>query len=155
VELVVIKPRRRSGVVTRRVMKLALHAALRPNFRGHGRCRSGVSAYDLVRERGGGAASTIVALDELLVDAKLAVPRPRPGSVSRADLIEKARGSGCRVVGVTAPAGYGKSTFLTQWAHTEDRRIAWVSLDRFDNDPAVLLVLLASTFARSRMAPPA
>ena len=84
----------------------------------------------------------------MLVDAKLAVPRPRPGSVSRADLIEKARGSDCRVIGITAPAGYGKSTLLTQWAHTEDRRIAWVSLDRFDDDPAVLLMLLASAYVR-------
>ena len=30
----------------------------------------------------------------------------------------------------------------------EDRRVAWVSLDRFDDDPAVLLTLLASAFAR-------
>ena len=46
----------------------------------------------------------------LLLDAKLSVPLPRPGSVSRAALIETARSSECRVVGVTAPAGYGKST---------------------------------------------
>ena len=52
------------------------------------------------------------------------------------------------MVGVTAPAGYGKSTLLVQWAHAEDRRVAWVSLDRFDDDPAVLLTLLASAYAR-------
>jgi LuxR family transcriptional regulator, maltose regulon positive regulatory protein len=94
------------------------------------------------------AAPTVVRLDELLLDAKLSVPRPRSGAVSRADLIDAARGTDCRVVGVTAPAGYGKSTLLAQWAMLEDRRVAWVSLDRFDDDPAILLTLLASAFAR-------
>ena len=94
------------------------------------------------------AAPPDVALDGLLLDAKLTVPQPRPGSVSRAELIERARRSDCRVVGVTAPAGYGKSTFLAQWAADDDRRVAWVALDRFDDDPAVLLTLLASAFAR-------
>ncbi len=51
------------------------------------------------------------------------------------------------MVGVTAPAGYGKTTFLAQWARAEDRRVAWVSLDRYDDDPGVLLTLLASAYA--------
>ena len=93
-----------------------------------------------------GAPRTVVALDVLL-DAKLSVPQPRPGSVSRAGLIETARASDCRVIGVTAPAGYGKSTLLVEWALAEERRVAWVSLDRFDDDPALLLTLLASAYA--------
>ena len=68
--------------------------------------------------------------------------------MSRAELIQTARASDCRVVGITAPAGYGKSTLLAQWASAEDRRVAWVSLDRFDDDPAALLALLASAYAR-------
>jgi LuxR family transcriptional regulator, maltose regulon positive regulatory protein len=91
---------------------------------------------------------TRVKVDRLLLDAKLSVPGPRPGSVSRAMLVEAARGSGRRVVGVSAPAGYGKSTLLAQWARAEDRRVAWVSLDRFDDDPAALLALLASAYVR-------
>jgi LuxR family transcriptional regulator, maltose regulon positive regulatory protein len=94
------------------------------------------------------AASTAVALDALLLEAKLSVPQPRSGTVSRAGLIEKARASDCRVVGVTAPAGYGKSTLLAEWALAEDRPVAWVSLDRFDDDPSVLLRLLASAYVR-------
>jgi LuxR family maltose regulon positive regulatory protein len=85
----------------------------------------------------------------LLLDAKFSVPQPRLGAVSRAQLIETARSSDCRVVGVTAPPGYGKSTFLAQWAEAEDRRVAWVSLDRFDDDPAILLVSLASAYSRA------
>jgi LuxR family maltose regulon positive regulatory protein len=89
----------------------------------------------------------VVELDRVLLDAKLAAPQPRPGAVSRAELIEVAQASDRRVVGVTAPAGYGKSTFLAQWALAEDRRVIWVSLDRFDDDPAALLELLAYAYA--------
>ncbi len=89
-----------------------------------------------------------VALDEVLLDAKLSAPQRRAGDVSRDDLIASARASECRVVGVTAPAGYGKSTLLAQWAAVEDRRVGWVSLDRLDDDPAALLTLLASAYAR-------
>jgi LuxR family maltose regulon positive regulatory protein len=88
-------------------------------------------------------------LGQLLLDAKFLVPEPRPGAVSRVGLIEAARSSGCRAVAVTAPAGYGKSTFLAEWAAAEDRHVAWVSLDRFDDDPAVLLVSLASAYHRA------
>jgi LuxR family transcriptional regulator, maltose regulon positive regulatory protein len=96
----------------------------------------------------GDGAPTGVQVDRLVLDAKLSVPGPRPGSVSRALLVEKARASGRRVVGVSAPAGYGKSTLLAEWARAEDRRVAWVSLDRFDDDPAALLAVLASAFVR-------
>jgi LuxR family maltose regulon positive regulatory protein len=44
-----------------------------------------------------------------------------------------------RVVWIAAPAGYGKTTLLSQWAERERRRVAWVSLDRSDEDAAVLL----------------
>ncbi len=88
-------------------------------------------------------------LGRLLLDAKFSVPRPRPGAVSRGGLVEAARSSDCRLVAVTAPAGYGKSTFLAEWAEAEDRRVAWASLDRFDDDPAMLLVSLASAYCRA------
>ena len=93
-------------------------------------------------------APTVDELESVLLEAKLTVPHPRPGSVSRAALIETAREGDCRVVGITAPAGYGKSTLLAEWADLEDRRVAWVSLDRLDDDPSALLTLLASAYAR-------
>jgi LuxR family transcriptional regulator, maltose regulon positive regulatory protein len=92
-------------------------------------------------------ASPAPELARALADAKFSAPQPRPGTVSRAGLIEAARSSDRRVVAVTAPAGYGKSTFLAEWAQAEDRRVAWVSLDRFDDDPAILLASLASAYA--------
>jgi len=87
-------------------------------------------------------------LGQSLHDAKLTAPEPRRGGISRRSLIDAARNDGCRVVGVTAPAGYGKSTLLAEWAATEDRPVAWVSLDRFDDDPATLLPVLASAYAQ-------
>ena len=64
------------------------------------------------------AGPTAAELEAVLLEAKLSVPHRRTGSVSRAALIEAARARGCRVVGVTAPAGYGKSTLLAEWAET-------------------------------------
>jgi LuxR family maltose regulon positive regulatory protein len=43
-----------------------------------------------------------------------------------------------RVVLVSAPAGYGKTTALGAWASKEPRPVAWVTLDAFDNDPSRL-----------------
>ena len=83
-----------------------------------------------------------------LLEAKLEVPAFRPGWVSRAPLIEAARASKCRIIAVTAPAGYGKSSLLAEWASLEDRPVAWVTLDRLDDDPAALLALLAAALLR-------
>ena len=90
-----------------------------------------------------------VELDRQLLDAKLTAPRlARRSPVSRAPLVAAARSSDRRIVAVTAPAGYGKSTLLAQWANAETRPVAWVSLDRFDDDPIALLVVLASAYGR-------
>ena len=47
------------------------------------------------------------------------------------------------VVSVVAPAGYGKTTLLSQWAERDRRAFAWVSVDEADNDPKVLLTYIA------------
>jgi LuxR family maltose regulon positive regulatory protein len=94
-------------------------------------------------------APASVELEQSLLASKLSIPQPRAGSVSRADIVDAVRASECRVVGVTAPPGYGKTTLLAQWARLEDRRVGWVSLDRYDDDPAALLILLASAYARA------
>ncbi len=94
-------------------------------------------------------SSPALERSQLLRNAKFSVPGLRPGTVSRGSLVEKARSGGCRLVAVTAPAGFGKSTFLAEWAAAEDRPVAWVSLDRFDDDPATLLVSLASAYCRA------
>jgi len=47
------------------------------------------------------------------------------------------------VVSVAAPAGYGKTTLLSQWAERDGPAFAWVSVDDRDNDPKVLLTYVA------------
>ena len=44
---------------------------------------------------------------------------------------------------VVAPAGYGKTTLLAQWAERYGPAVAWVSVDDGDNDPKVLLSYVA------------
>ena len=44
---------------------------------------------------------------------------------------------------MVAPAGYGKTTVLAQWAERNGRAFAWVSVDEADNDPKVLLTYVA------------
>jgi LuxR family maltose regulon positive regulatory protein len=79
-----------------------------------------------------------------LAVAKLRRPLLRPGTVHRGALLGRlAGGASCPVVSVAAPAGYGKTTLLSQWAAASGRAFAWVSADEEDNDPRVLLTYIA------------
>ncbi len=77
-----------------------------------------------------------------LLETKLYVPRPRRGLVLRPRLSERLdRGAASKLVLVSAPAGFGKTTLLGEWlaagpaAPGGERLAAWLSLDRGDNDP--------------------
>ena len=79
-----------------------------------------------------------------LLRAKLDVPPRRPGLVERTRIVQRlAQPRSGRVVSVVAPPGYGKTTALGQWAATDGRPFAWLSLDRRDNDPVLLLTYVA------------
>jgi LuxR family transcriptional regulator, maltose regulon positive regulatory protein len=56
--------------------------------------------------------------------------------------------SSARIILLVAPAGYGKTTLLAQWAEQCAPRAAWVSVDDRDNDPAVLLAHLVAAIDR-------
>ena len=64
--------------------------------------------------------------------------------VPRTALLERLLATPTRLICVAAPSGYGKTTLLAQWAERRAGRVAWVSLDRRDNDPVVLLRHLAT-----------
>jgi LuxR family maltose regulon positive regulatory protein len=67
----------------------------------------------------------------------------RAGTIRR-PLIERLALDDSRpVVSVVAPAGYGKTTLLSQWAENSSQAFAWVSVDEDDNDPKVLLGYVA------------
>jgi LuxR family maltose regulon positive regulatory protein len=79
-----------------------------------------------------------------ILRSKLDPPVSRPGLVERTRLVDSlARARDRRFVSVVAPPGYGKTTLLAQWAAHDPRTFAWVSLDRRDNDPVVLLTYVA------------
>jgi LuxR family transcriptional regulator, maltose regulon positive regulatory protein len=78
-----------------------------------------------------------------LLETKLFVPRPRRGLVARPRLSERLdRGGASKLMLVSAPAGFGKTTLLAEWlaagptAPTIQQSAAWLSLDQGDNDPA-------------------
>jgi LuxR family maltose regulon positive regulatory protein len=84
-----------------------------------------------------------------LSESKLRRPAARPGIVGRSALVDRLSSVDTpAVVSVVAPAGYGKTTLLAQWAESWRQRVAWVSLDERDNDPAVLLTYLAIALDR-------
>src|SRR5215467_5690619 len=96
-----------------------------------------------VRQRGGRTHRADGPGFELVV-SKLHRPLTRPGTVRRSVLIDRLRGAGsCPLVSVVAPAGYGKTTLLSQWAEGDGQAFAWVSVDEADNDPKVLLTYIA------------
>jgi LuxR family maltose regulon positive regulatory protein len=75
-----------------------------------------------------------------VVESKIRVPVLRPGSVSRTALVNRLRATtSVPVVTITAPAGYGKTTVLAQWAARDPRPFAWVTVDARDADPILLL----------------
>jgi LuxR family maltose regulon positive regulatory protein len=72
--------------------------------------------------------------DELLT-TKLAVPPVRSSLVERHRLIKQLdMGLGRKMILVTGPAGFGKTTLLSNWLHSCSLPIAWLSLDARDND---------------------
>jgi LuxR family maltose regulon positive regulatory protein len=75
-----------------------------------------------------------------LLKTKLYIPpaRPRERVVSRPRLLERLdQGirSGCKLILISAPAGFGKTTLASEWVHQADAPTAWLSLDESDNDP--------------------
>src|SRR5687768_1221811 len=84
-----------------------------------------------------------------LLATKLYIPAPRPNRVPRPRLTERMeRGSSGPLTLVSAPAGFGKSTLLSEWAHTGGRQAAWVSLDEGENDPIRFFCYVATALQR-------
>jgi len=70
-----------------------------------------------------------------ILTTKLYIPPTRPDLVPRAHLFTKLN-AGMRVkfVLISAPAGFGKSTLLSEWARSIDKPVTWLSLDENDNN---------------------
>ena len=75
------------------------------------------------------------------------LPRLRPGMIERPRLQSILSGGlemNRKLILISAPAGYGKTTLAIEWAQRCGRRTAWFSLDDQDNDPARFLSYLSA-----------
>src|SRR5262249_9487630 len=71
-----------------------------------------------------------------LLLTKLYVPRPRSGVVPRTHLFERLqKGTECPLTLLSAPAGFGKTTLLSEWFAQSGMASTWLSLEPEDNDP--------------------
>ena len=72
-----------------------------------------------------------------LIQTKLLVPPLRPGWVKRPHLVAQMNsGLERKLILVSAPAGYGKSTLLAEWVHQAPMPVAWLTLESGDNTPS-------------------
>jgi LuxR family maltose regulon positive regulatory protein len=70
-----------------------------------------------------------------LLQTKLNVPRLRPSLVPHPRLVEKLnRGLHRKLTLISAPAGFGKTTLVTEWIANCERASAWLSLDEENAD---------------------
>jgi LuxR family maltose regulon positive regulatory protein len=78
-------------------------------------------------------------MDSSLLAIKLRIPPLAQPTIDRPrliDALERAiRDDASKLILLSAPAGYGKTTLLAQWARTTDARVAWLSLGEEENDP--------------------
>jgi LuxR family maltose regulon positive regulatory protein len=71
-----------------------------------------------------------------LISTKLYLPPPRPNLVSRPRLVKQLNaGASCKLILISAPAGFGKTTLLYEWISGRELPLAWFSIDSNDNDP--------------------
>ncbi len=80
-----------------------------------------------------------------ILQTKLHVPNLSPNLVRRPRLIELLNtGVEKRLILISAPAGYGKTTLIVEWLREVGSPAAWVSLDEGDNDPVRFFNYLVS-----------
>ncbi len=78
-----------------------------------------------------------------ILATKLYIPPPRPFIVLRPRLIERLNDGlarGCKLTLISAPAGFGKTTLVSEWIANCRCPVAWLSLDEGDNDLTRFLI---------------
>jgi LuxR family maltose regulon positive regulatory protein len=81
---------------------------------------------------------------------KLYTPPVRPDQVSRPRLIERLnKGHYRKLTLVSAPAGFGKTTLVSEWLALLDRPTAWLSLDEGDSDPVQFLTYVIAALQQT------
>jgi len=81
----------------------------------------------------------------LILATKLYIPRPRPNVVSRPRLLERLnKGVHGKLTLISAPAGFGKTTLVSEWVAGIEQPTAWLSLDEGENDPTRFITYLVA-----------
>jgi LuxR family maltose regulon positive regulatory protein len=86
------------------------------------------------------------------METKLTAPRVRDETVRRDRLLRRLDATSTRPLTLVAcPAGFGKSSLLASWYDDEAARrpVAWLTLDKADNDPVVLWSYLLEALRRA------
>jgi LuxR family maltose regulon positive regulatory protein len=89
-----------------------------------------------------GSASAVSNGHELPLATEL--PSLCRGYVARPRLVRRLLGARSSLILIAAPAGYGKTSLLCEWAHADARPFAFAMLDDRDNDAARLVGKLAA-----------
>jgi LuxR family maltose regulon positive regulatory protein len=116
---------------------------------------AGVTALPLGRRKRKRAEATEragLSSAGVLVEGKTHVPEPRPEWIDRSSLVRRlVDGRDARLVVVSAPPGYGKTTLIAEWAASpaEVRSFAWVGLEEADNDPISLWSAIVAALDRT------
>ncbi len=80
-----------------------------------------------------------------ILSTKLYIPPPRSKVVRRPRLIEKLdEDSQRKLILISAPAGFGKTTLVSEWVVGCERSVAWLSLDEGDNELTRFLTYLVT-----------
>ncbi len=96
--------------------------------------------FDQPADRAGAAAAEGVAANLPLLATKLHVPPLRTDTLARPRLLRRLdAGLHAALTLIAAPAGFGKTTLVEQWLAHCGCPVAWLALDRSDNDPVVFL----------------
>jgi LuxR family maltose regulon positive regulatory protein len=84
-----------------------------------------------------------------LLHTKFYLPPERPELVIRSQLLRQLdQGSQQKLVLISAPAGFGKTTLLSTWLTRVNQPYAWLSLDKGDNDPARFWLYVATALQK-------
>lgn len=89
-------------------------------------------------------------MDTYLLATKLQIPPPPHHAIQRARLtaVLEQGISRYKLALIAAPAGYGKTALLAQWAHTSHLPVVWLSLGEEDNDFGRFLQYLLAGWAQ-------